>query len=249
MESRQNVVETYLGLALAARGVKADVRPEWTWVTGISTVSFCNFVARFNLTRSQVDKALPMFAEFGAKASSFWMFATDYENPSDLTNRFLDAGFDLRQTLQQIAWDRGPRMDSVPGEEARSLPERLLVARFMTDTFFNRTPADTRNLVTDATANCKHRLFSWRDGQGIAAAVMVSETTGCYGLYNLCVRQDVRERGYGTEAVGFVQSLAADENRAVVLQCQPDLVDWYEKRGFDPVGELRAFGVPHSIRS
>ena len=90
VESRQNVVETYLGLALAAKGVKADFRPEWTWVTGVSPISFCNFVARFNLTSSQVQKALPMFAEFGSSAASFWMFATDYENPSDMGSRFVD---------------------------------------------------------------------------------------------------------------------------------------------------------------
>ena len=249
VESRQNVVETYLGLALAAKGVKADVLPEWTWVTGVSAVSFCNFVARFNLTSSQVQKALPMFAKFGSKASSFWMFATDYESPSDMGSRFLDAGFELRQTLQQIAWERGPFVDSSPGEEARSMPERLLAARFMTETFFGKTSVESRNLVTDATANCKHRLYAWRDGEGIAAAVMLSETAGVLGLYNLCVRPDVRERGYGSDAVGFIQELAAEKGLAVVLQCQPELVDWYGKRGFDPVGELRAFGVPYSGRS
>jgi hypothetical protein len=242
------LVETYVALALAAPGVKADVRPEWTWVTGLSTVSFCNFVARFSLTSAQLDQAIPMFREFGRRANTFWIFVTDVESPGDMGDRLHKSGFEIRQSLKQMAWECGSVPECEPPDEALSMPDRMRVSRFMTETFFNNANGHNRRLVIEATANSPHRLFFWRDGLGLAAAVMVSESAGVYGIYNLCVRQDVRERGYGSDALSFVQSLAADAGRAVVLQCQPEMADWYHRRGFDPVGEMKAFGVPNGLR-
>lgn len=233
---------------MAAPGVKADVRPEWTWVTGVSTVSFCNFVARFSLTQGQLEQSMPMFREFGRLANAFWIFVTDFESPSDMARQMERAGFEVKQRLHLIAWEGGVVLGGDAPHEAISMPDRLRVARFMTDTFFSNASGDNRRLVVEATANSPHRLFFWRDGLGVAAAVMVSESVGVYGLYNLCVRSDVRERGYGTEAVGFVQAMAAEAGRAVVLQCQPEMSDWYHRRGFDHVGELRAFGVSGGLR-
>lgn len=247
-ESRHNLIETYIALAEASPGVKIDVRPEWTWVTGLSTVSFCNFVARFSLSQGQLSQAMPMFKEFGRRVNSFWIFVTDFEVPHDMGPQLERAGFEVRQRLHQIAWEGGVVMAGDMPDEAISMPDRQRVARFMTDTFFTKATGDNRKFVVEATANSPHRLFYWHDGFGIAASVMVSESIGVYGLYNLCVRPEVRERGYGTEAVGFVQSLAAEAGKAVVLQCQPEMADWYHRRGFDHVGELRAYGVPGGFR-
>lgn len=242
-----NLVETYKSLALAAPGTRVDERPEWTWVTGTTPVSFCNFVARFDLCPSQVEQSIPLFRDFARRAKAFWLFVTDYETPVDLGSSFLDAGFEVRQSLTlmgQAGGGLGGVEDSTGLErfEATGLGDRFLVARFMTDTFFHRSNLAGRDFVTDATAHSKHRLIGWRDGRGLVMAVMLSQSPRSCGLYNLCVRPDAQMRGFGGEAVRHC--LAVADGLPLVLQCDSDLVAWYARLGFDELGQVRAFGVP-----
>ena len=84
-----------------------DERPEWTLVTGVTPVSFCNFVARFELSADQVEASLPLFRDFALRSKAFWLFVTDYESTSDLEHRFVAAGFEVRQLLTLMAQAAG----------------------------------------------------------------------------------------------------------------------------------------------
>ncbi|MFX9877872.1 hypothetical protein ABTP36_19605, partial [Acinetobacter baumannii] len=78
-----------------------------------------------------------MFREFGRRANTFWIFVTDFETPSDMAVRLDKAGFEVRQSLKQMAWEGGAVPDGEAPVEALSTPDRMRVARFMTETFFN----------------------------------------------------------------------------------------------------------------
>ena len=242
--ARANLFETYIELAAAAKGTVVERNRPFTWVKGDSAVSFCNFCALFDAEESEVEAIAAELLAYGEKNSSFWVFATDFCRPANLKSALSLAGFQTRQTLKLMIWQGGSKAGHDPAIEAAATIERLSVTKFMTDIFFSRSSASAKATVMESTTFSPHRVFAWNDRSGIVAAVMTSSTDGVLGLYNLCVRSDRRSRGLGRNAVDFVKSMAAGENKALVLQCNANLEDWYLEQGFETIGLVDAYSAP-----
>lgn len=234
------MVETYLGLACSWPGTTISRTDERVFVSGEHNVSFCNFVARFQVSESRVEALAEELREHAAATPSFWVFLSDCCAPDWLERTLFEKGFDLRHRLVQMAWCGGPILPHEKGEQAVDLRDREATAKFMSELFFWRSTQSARMVVQRSTSHSPHRLYQWRDEQGTRVGVLVSESKDCLGLYNLCVRTDSRGLGLGTEAIRFVQSLASAENRKIILQCQPNMMPWYEKAGFRQVGYVDA---------
>jgi predicted N-acetyltransferase YhbS len=69
---------------------------------------------------------------------------------------------------------------------------------------------------------------------------MLVEDGSSVGLFNLCVRPELRRKGLGAKLVRAVQAAASATGKPVVLQCEPDLAPWYKTLGFEPVGTVEA---------
>ncbi|MCB0825572.1 MAG: GNAT family N-acetyltransferase [Armatimonadetes bacterium] len=241
LAARENVIETYLELARAVPQSEIEWRSDYVVVRGPSSLSFCNFAARFEASHP-VHGLAEEIADLSHHWPGFWIFVTDGDRPTDLSERLIQAGFMVRQTLSQMIWEP----DGVEYEEFGQVMEGLVprreMARFMADQFFVRTPQSIRAEIAEATARSTHRLISVRDEIGaFLGGVMMSRTPNSVGLYNLCVSPQFRHKGMGSSLVREVQTQATALGVPVVLQCHGPLIEWYETLGFRTVGQLRAF--------
>ncbi|MBS1709575.1 MAG: GNAT family N-acetyltransferase [Armatimonadetes bacterium] len=244
--ARENILATYLGLASSLTEAVLRFREPYTLVSGPTDLSFCNFAAGFEIDKD-LEKHMVWLANYAAETTGFWVFAMTGDEPSDLAALLEQAGFEKRQAMTQMTCAT-PQLRLVPQmDEAMAPYDRRDIARFMADQFFHRTGDESRARIASATAGSPHRLFGHKDKGGVASAVMVSSTPAALGLYNLCVRPDVREVGHGSDAVEFVMSVAAQAGKPVVLQCAADLVPWYQRRGFEPTGRIEAYTYPRTV--
>ena len=244
--ARENILATYLGLASSLTEAVLRFREPYTLISGPTDLSFCNFAAGFDLDQD-VDKHLSWLARYASETPGFWAFAMTGDSPVDLPSRLEEHGFERRQAMIQMICPAPPMRLVAHLEEARAPFDRREIARFMADQFFSRTGDEGRARIATATAGSPHRLFGWKDAFGVASAVMVSTSPRALGLYNLCVRSDTREVGHGTDAVEFVKLMAAEAGKPVVLQCAPDLMPWYQRRGFEPSGRIEAYTYPRTV--
>jgi ribosomal protein S18 acetylase RimI-like enzyme len=117
----------------------------------------------------------------------------------------------------------------------------MAIARFMVEQFFSRMAGESRDRIQRATARSATQLYSLGPERRPDAAVMLVPLDGSLGLYNLCVRRELRGKGIGREVVSSVRAIAAASGAPVVLQCEPGLAPWYEDQGFEAVGEVEAW--------
>lgn len=158
--------------------------------------------------------------------------------------------------LQASGWVRSYSLASLVGEPttsgyaclrlAETVQERRAVAEFMAVQFLSGQPERTRQVIASATAadECFRLLTLGSDGL-MEGAVMLHESGGCIGLYNLCVAVSCRGQGVGRRIVDAVLELA---ELPVSLQCEPRLAGWYAESGFQNVGNVDAFvWAPSSV--
>lgn len=129
--------------------------------------------------------------------------------------------------------------------EAEASADRDRLAMFMADRFFGRYREAMRAGIARSTSEAQSlRLFATPDLDRPVGAVLLTETEGALGLYNLCVRPEERGRGLGAEIVRWVLAAAHARGERVTLQCDDRLAGWYRRFGFATVGRLVVFSAP-----
>jgi hypothetical protein len=144
-----------------------------------------------------------------------------------------------------MVWSGQAPAEAAEASLVVSRTERRHVAGFMARQFFSRMPKQGRDAIAEATAAGSHTLWTVGPPRSPEAAVMLVEQSGAVGLFNLCVRPDLRRKGLGAGIVRAVQRSAAGLGRPVVLQCEPELAPWYARLGFEPVGTVEALTRSH----
>ena len=240
---RENLLETYLGLAKAVPEATVSIRDNCIVARGPEDLSFCNFIAGFGPVENPAAR-LSWIAEEASQHSSLWVFSIEGDQPYRIDKDLQARGFVQRQFLNQMILVDDTQLEKPPTVQIRiaeSQATRVELCRFAARTFFTRTPDDVQNRIAEATANSKHQLYGMSDDKGPSVAMMLCESESCLGLYNLCVRSDWRRRGLGGEMVAFAKEKAHELNRPLVLQCDSSLIRWYENRGFHSFGTVRAY--------
>lgn len=239
---RDNALATYLGLVSAVNGSQVSTEHGFTLVRGPGPFSFCNFAAGFNLDPLRVQETVAMLKQQSDECGSFYVFSISGDTPDNLEQQLVSHGFEVRQRLTSMA------TQDVIGERgtARLITdhaERVSVATFMARQFFWSMPNEARSAIAAATAACGHTLWCVGSPADPEAAVMLVERGGAVGLFNLCVKPDLRGKGIGRGLVGAVLAAAKAQGLPVVLQCGDELVGWYSSLGFEPVGSIAALTV------
>lgn len=239
---RENALETYLGLARAVPEATTQLVDQCLYVTGPRELSFCNFAAGFDWTEFP-ERRLAWLVETGQKNSGFWVFCMDGDEPARLDSQLQARGFMMRQNLVQMIFEGSahPKRSDMVVLEATVDGARDALCLFAARTFFTRTAERSQRRIAEATARSGHRLWGVWDEHGPVAAMMTSESFSAVGIYNLCVRTDQRHRGTGSAMVAHALSLAESANKPVVLQCDPNLSDWYAVQGFRAFGSVQAY--------
>lgn len=119
---------------------------------------------------------------------------------------------------------------------------RQTAVKFIIDSFFWSSPRGMRSSlgVVLASVSDDSEFYVWQDDLGILAATTLVTTEDCIGIYNLCVRNEDRGRGYGSHFVSAISELIKSRGAQGVLQCAPNLSPWYVRLGFHKVAEASA---------
>lgn len=232
--------KTYLEIGSKAEGARVDRNPEYWMCHSRVDHPIGNFALRFNgdsLPLKPVQEALSI--------PSFRLYNLTGDSPSDLQDRLLGIGLRKRYELAGMVLQSAPQSVVREVSAAKSKEEALEVARFIASTFFWRSTRTVREELasTMAASHPNHEFYSLRDQFGIVAAGTLTLDVEVIGLYNLCVRPDVRSQGIGTSLFTELGRLAASRARHVVLMCDPDLIPWYSHNGCTVAGKLQAFSA------
>lgn len=239
--ARQNLLQTYVSLAEGLGDTKIQRIHEMTVVTGEPNVSFGFFAAGFDPNYDQ-DARLRWLAKFAGDHPRFWVFHNAGDSPSDMLDDLVAAGFEKVVALANLVLTDEANTGSqvCPDLQEAIGADRLDVAAFMVDQFFENLNPVSQRKVKMGTASSQNRLFYIKEGREIIASVMVAEQEQSLGLYNLCVSHRRQEQGIGSDITRHVCHLAKTVNLPVVLQCRDDLVNFYGKFGFSEFGRFHA---------
>lgn len=242
---RDVTLATYLGLVEPINGVVVSKPCGFTLVRGPGPFSFCNFAAVFDT--DDTESAVSTLIEQAGDCPGFYVFVMSGDRPADLEEKLIASGFGLRQELTSMVWEPVKCEAGVGLDLVTDPHERSLVTGFMAEQFFWRLPTDARSAIATATAASRHQILKIGGAKEPQAAVMLVPVAGSIGLYNLCVRPELRSRGTGKSIVESIKSSAALSGTKVVLQCEGTLAPWYESLGFETVGWVRAYTFSGTI--
>lgn len=241
MVVRGNALATYLGLVGSVNGSVVTRPHGFTLVRGPGMFSFCNFAAGFSLGQDDVDAALSTLVESAEDCFGFYVFVMTGDKPGDLVDRLVAKGFEQRHSLVGMVSDTVPELPDLVAQAVTSHEDRRKVAGFMARQFFWRMPREAREAIAAATAASPHTIWTVGPVDEPDAAVMLVEDSDAVGLFNLCVRPELRRKGLGARVVRAVQGTAAGRKKPVALQCEAELAPWYKSLGFEAVGTVEAF--------
>lgn len=244
-QGRANIIHTYVALAGTVPGATLTRYPGCLISSAPADLAFCNFGIDLELQHGALDPvSTDALRDHAMRHANFRVFNIPTGLEDDAGAALLDAGFIRHHRLAHMV-DGGdqPTEEAADIEPARHPHERVKLAEFMVSQFFWRQATWTRRHIVDATAGGGHDLFRLGPLTDPIAAVMLARTPGALGLYNLCVRQDLRDRGHGRAVVRAVQEIARRESALLVLQCEPRLEGWYGHLGFQTIGKLESFAL------
>ena len=240
---RENALATYLGLVAPVRGSVVTRPGGYVLVRGPGPFSFCNFAAGFELGEGDLNQTVDNLVRQAEECPGFYVFVITGDSPQSFPAALGAAGFEKRQSLVSL-FAKGVEGPTDAGARGVTDPdERRSIAAFMSKQFFWSMPSEAREGIAAATAASPHTIWAVGPAERPEGAVMLVETPGAVGLFNLCVRPELRGKGLGTSLVRAVQTAATASGRPVVLQCAQDLVAWYTRLGFERVGKVDAYTI------
>jgi len=237
---RDNLAETYMALGTASPGVR-ESRTEERWMCRSDLKHpVGNFAARFHLTPEGIRE----ISAIGRQDPWFRIYICDGDEPESLVDDFCALGADVRYELVVSAVDSeamGAQAGPLSLVEEESRLEQAL--DLIIQSFF--TPAETwvrRHMKRALHHSSQHGHEFWAafDDRGATAAATLVSAAGVIGLYNLCVRSDLRNRGIGSEVVLQMIGEARSRGKTLMLQCEPTLARWYGRLGMVPIARTRA---------
>ncbi|MCW5941757.1 MAG: GNAT family N-acetyltransferase [Fimbriimonadaceae bacterium] len=234
-----NLSETYVALAEATPGTSIQREGDVVVAQGDLAHPICNFAL---LDRTEVTDA-GRLARLAADRPYLNLYVP-MPGHGPVERRLRKTGLRCVHVLEvmvapgRVLGDQG-RLVLL---ETETPEDRTRVARFMADQFFGRYQETMREGIARSTADASTmRLYGTPDCERPFGAVLLTETPGALGLYNLCVRLEERGQGLGSEIVRWVLAAARARGERVTLQCDDRLAGWYRRFGFVTVGRLGVF--------
>ncbi|MCX7801171.1 MAG: GNAT family N-acetyltransferase [Fimbriimonadales bacterium] len=226
--SLENLVETYLALALALEGTEVRRWRGGAAARNPAELPSTSFVISWSASAGWYDEARRQFGGWTPKLCYRVGPATGAEDElwqAQSLEMMESRGVDPNEPFTLLE-------DTLPSQ-------REAAAAFMAEAFFAGQPSERREAIERATARAvRCRLYSLFESGRRIGAVMLHQTPSAMGLYNLCVAPPRRGRGLGAAIVRQVQSDACRAGLPVVLQCREELAPWYRRLGFRTVCRL-----------
>jgi ribosomal protein S18 acetylase RimI-like enzyme len=218
--------------------------PEYYFCLSDIPVALGNFAMGFNFGANSVPPtdALRSIALKAQGNSYFRLFLVPGDEPENLKTVVAQAGFVQLGSLTQLFW-QGKIASNLNLLEAKSPELRLQATRFIGESFFARQPQERRDFITQSSANSPHRIFYLERDSDVIAAVMLSKSEHCYGLYSLCVDEKMQGQGLGSKIVLECMAIAGNDDCVLTLQTEMKLLKWYLNLGMQENGRILVFGL------
>ena len=234
----RNLVTTYLALGKAVPKTRHYSSSGFDALLGEFPHPICNF----GISNFWTEPAVRNILGIHGLAQPFNLYVLPGERPFHLFLPWDDLMFQHTYSLKCMRMDPVLAPPAANMEEALECDGRSRIADFMSRLFFTYQSATARRGVAEATVRGENlRLFGLTQDEKLVGTVMISQTEGCLGLYNLCVEPSLRGKGIGTSIVNWVLARAATQGLSVTLQCDPKLEKWYEHLGFATYGSLEVY--------
>ncbi|HMS57058.1 MAG TPA: GNAT family N-acetyltransferase [Fimbriimonadaceae bacterium] len=160
----------------------------------------------------------------------------------------LQRGFEFQQSLELMVLREPITSPSVP----LSILEidshgRHSAADFMTRIFFKHQNGADRERTTKVISMASMPMYcAWhpldvKTYRTIVGAMSVNLQDDSIGIYNLCVDGTQQRRGIGASMLAKFAQCNFVNGRPIVLQCNPNLLPFYQRLGFDSVGRVVIF--------
>lgn len=232
-----NLEHTYLALGHASPDAEIQHGEGFTACTGAVQHPVCNFA----ISHTPSPLAAKALAALAIGRATFNVYVASDTAGGGAGSLLCEEGF--RQAYRLRLMVANPSLATAPCVLQLSAPnERIETADFMVREFFGRSEGTSRDAIRAATAAASElELYEVRDRGTRVAAAMLSRSEGLVGLYNLCVRFDVRGSGWGSAIVRSICANAAAQELSVCLQCDPSLEVWYQRLGFSTVGSVDVY--------
>lgn len=240
---RRNVVFTYVELARVIDGARIERDYGFTACTAPIDLSFCNFAIDFDFEGLDPDLSLRRLANLAHGRPMFRAFHIPVRDDDPTSALLAAAGWGCQHALVQMAWEPEPTTSPIQLTTCESPEDRSGTAEFMVEQFFWRQSTGMRRHILISTVASCHAIYRLGDAHHPKGAVMTTRRPDSLGLYNLCVKRNVRGTGIGSSIVRAVQAMAATEGLPVVLQCEPGLATWYENLAFKKTGFIESYAL------
>lgn len=243
-----NLLRTYFSLGAASPGSVISKQEGFDACVGNFDHPICNFAGRLTLDPWAANRLV----ELSIERRFFSVYSVPGDTPSSREVRdelLVRAGFQRNYSLQQMYWEPRPVDGGVGLQQATTLADRQAIAMFMANQFFGRHSASFRRRVADATSGAMELdLYGVYHRFDLIAAVMLVEDDQVLGLFNLCVKSNLQNRGWGRKIVAETQRRAYDMDKYVSLQCDETLNTWYEGQGFESCDWVDVYGLSDKRR-
>lgn len=233
--AQRNLAETYFALGKSVPGSRIVETAGFRACLSRQDHPIGNFALGLRLDVNVVRSLVGL----ARRHHRFQVFHTLLDKPTGVVPEMLKrGGFEETSRLHVMSAAGAPYKGDLVSEWAHDEAGREEIAKFMAKQFFSTASTDFRRVISQATTAADSLpLVGFRQRGKLVAAAMIQDTD-VIGLYNLCVDHGMRGRGWGEAVVRRVLGWAHESGRTVTLQCEPNLVPWYERLGFSNLGRV-----------
>lgn len=238
--ARENLTHTYVTLASGVPGTVVHRGPHFTQTVARAPLTICNMIIDCQIPAEARAASMEGFANAASVSRAFRVFNMTGDAPEDLGLMLMAEGFSVEYALTLLKLDSPPKAFTNL-ELVTTDADRRQIIEFMVGMFFSRRDPTLRRLILEANYRSPFELWVQGTISAPQGAVMLVETEGALGMYNLCVAPRSRGAGVGSNILAFCQAQAASRGRQLTFQADTRMLNWYRERGSIEIGSVKIF--------
>jgi hypothetical protein len=241
--ARDNMISVYRAIGCRAPNAESELADFGIMCRSSSDHPVGNFAITDSLDKGVVER----ISNFSGDRRHYFLYSfqpigTEPDDRAICTAGFRHAGL-LTTMIASSGTDQKFRSGRIRIEPNELDSERRHSAELIASQFFPRQSTSARQLVADSTATCDVPSYRILVGQREVGAVMLCVQPKMVGVYNFCIESMERGAGYGRAAMQRIFEFASAENSQICLQCDANLVDWYEALGFSAIENVDVWSL------
>lgn len=224
--AKANMVSTYLSIAAASPGAELYRSTAWVGCRSSFSHSIANFAIILDPAKEHRMAAQNFL--FGRPTACVYGVRDDASADGPRGGRCLKLMASKAVLSNSI----------VEMVQAISDVERSAVADFMVAQFFGANGGRLSEILAASSSTGEAPIYWLAAARRRIGALMLNADAGVLGVYNFCIDRRSRGKGFGSQTLAAISSIASRAGLDLTLQCSPDLVPFYSKHNYEIVGHV-----------